>query len=253
MMNLVEHIFSTNFEHFEEIEPNVFLLKPVALAFKDLQQKALCRGFHLKIASAYRSYRRQKQIWEEKITGIRPLLDWNERPIDPRSLNHKELIETLLRWSAIPGLSRHHWGTDLDVFDTNAHPKGQDYKVQLTLQETQESGPYHALHNWLTQQIDEGQSCGFYRPYRFDHGGVSPEPWHLSYAPLAREFENKLDYELFIQILSHGDFLLRDELLQLSYDIFERFILPADDVPINVAQSLHSQVQPPLTIKESKE
>ena len=27
---------------------------------------------------------------------------------------------------------------------------------------------------------------GFYRPYASDRGGVQPEPWHLSYAPVAR-------------------------------------------------------------------
>ncbi len=28
---------------------------------------------------------------------------------------------------------------------------------------------------------------GFYRPYAVDRGGVHPEPWHLSYAPLAQQ------------------------------------------------------------------
>ena len=28
---------------------------------------------------------------------------------------------------------------------------------------------------------------GFFRPYTTDRGGVAPEPWHLSYAPVARQ------------------------------------------------------------------
>ena len=38
-----------------------------------------------------------------------------------------------MRWSAIPGSSRHHWGTDLDVYDAAAVTP--DYQVQLTPQE----------------------------------------------------------------------------------------------------------------------
>ena len=35
----------------------------------------------------------------------------------------------ILEWSALPGASRHHWGSEFDVFDLAALPEG--YRVQL--------------------------------------------------------------------------------------------------------------------------
>jgi len=35
-------------------------------------------------------------------------------------LRASEKIASILRWSALPGTSRHHWGTDLDIIDAKA-------------------------------------------------------------------------------------------------------------------------------------
>ena len=42
----------------------------------------------------------------------------------PAPLAPDALIETILLWSALPGGSRHHWGTDVDVFDAAAVAPG---------------------------------------------------------------------------------------------------------------------------------
>ena len=43
-------------------------------------------------------------------------------------------------------------------------------------------GPFHRLTTWLDAHM---HAFGFFRPYTTDRGGVAPEPWHLSYAPVA--------------------------------------------------------------------
>ena len=37
--------------------------------------------------------------------------------------------DAILLWSALPGASRHHWGTDFDVFDRAAVPP--DYRAAV--------------------------------------------------------------------------------------------------------------------------
>ena len=45
-------------------------------------------------------------------------------------------------------------------------------------------GVFGRLAGWLDR--NQGR-YGFYRPYGSDRGGAGIEPWHLSYAPVARE------------------------------------------------------------------
>ena len=99
------------------------------------------------------------------------------------SLSAEQQLHAILRFSAIPGTSRHHWGTDLDVFDAAALP--QDYQLQLSPQEVAPGGMFDPLHCWLDQRMAAGEVHGFFRPYGQDRGGVAPERWHLSYAPMA--------------------------------------------------------------------
>lgn len=37
------------------------------------------------------------------------------------------------------------------------------------------------LHHWFDANIE---AYGFFRPYKHFKGGMYPDPWHLSYAPL---------------------------------------------------------------------
>jgi LAS superfamily LD-carboxypeptidase LdcB len=94
-----------------------------------------------------------------------------------------EQLHAILRYSAMPGGSRHHWGSDLDVYDAGA--VDEDYRVQLMPAEVAPGGVFDPLHRWLDERMSADRSHGFYRPYAMDSGGVAPERWHLSYAPLA--------------------------------------------------------------------
>jgi len=163
------------------------LQESAAKAFARLQQDAKDAGFGLAIASSFRSFERQCLIWNAKARGERPVHDDLGAPIAIADLSESDQLHAILRFSALPGTSRHHWGTDLDVYDASAVTA--DYRVELSPAEVGPGGPFDAMHCWLDRRMAEGRSHGFYRPYSTDRGGVAPERWHLSYAPLARECE----------------------------------------------------------------
>ncbi len=39
------------------------------------------------------------------------------------ALSDLEKCKAMLRWSAVPGASRHHWGTEIDIFDPDLLPE----------------------------------------------------------------------------------------------------------------------------------
>ncbi len=192
-------------------------LKPALL---DLIQAARERGFEIAIASAYRSFDRQLKIWNEKAEGVRPIFDDNGNSVDIGSLSERELMMAILRWSALPGASRHHWGTDFDIYDAAALRPGQ--KLELNLAETQPGGPFFNMYCWLDEYLDEEQV--FFRPYRRDMGGVATEPWHLSYRPLAEGYLESLDVSVLSHHLDSQPIALKQTILSSIDEIYERFI-----------------------------
>lgn len=200
-------------------------------SFRRLQSEAASAGFELRIASGFRDFDRQLAIWNAKAEGRRPLFDTSGRELDRRALDDWQCARAILRWSALPGASRHHWGSDLDVYDAAA--VAPDYTVRLDDAEAADSGPFGPLHRWLDTRIEAGQSHGFFRPYARDRGGIAPERWHLSFAPLACRFQASLNGDrLFQWLAGRGDILLWDVVAAHWDEVFERYIdLPAECYP----------------------
>lgn len=144
--------------------------------FLAMQRAAANAGVNLQIASGFRDYHRQAAIWQRKVTQL-------ATPTDAA-------LHGILRWSAMPGASRHHWGTDMDVYDPSALGTA---KLQLEPWEYANDGPFAELTAWLDKHAER---FNFYRPYAHDHGGVAVEPWHLSYAPVAEQYLNRLTPQL---------------------------------------------------------
>ena len=163
-------------------------------AFHALQSAASQAGFTLQPASTFRDFSRQLAIWNGKFRAERPVLDSNSQPVDVSLLGDAERGELILRWSALPGASRHHWGSDLDIYDPNLLPEGS--KLQLEPWEYEQGGYFYPLTQWLTENM---ATFGFYRPFSHDSGGVAVEPWHLSYRPLAEQCEHLLTPEVLKQ------------------------------------------------------
>ncbi len=192
-------------------------------AFRALHDAASSAGFRLSILSGFRSFDRQLSIWNRKATGQLAVLDSDARPLDIASLTERELVFAILRWSALPGASRHHWGTDIDVYDAATLPSG--YEIQLVPAEVERGGMFAPLHEWLDTRIAERTSFGFFRPYDRDRGGVAPERWHLSYAPIASAYSLELTPAVLRQALQQADLKLKATVLAHLDEIYERFVI----------------------------
>ncbi len=173
-----------------------------AAAFEALRADARAAGFDLAVASAWRGYARQLAIWNGKLAGERAVHDDAGRPVAMADLPPADQLTAVLRFSALPGTSRHHWGTDLDVYDASALPAG--VKPALTPEEVAPGAVFDALHCWLDERMAAGESHGFYRPYGVDRGGVARERWHLSYAPLATRLAPRLTAALLLRSWAEG-------------------------------------------------
>ncbi|MBC7893763.1 MAG: M15 family metallopeptidase [Cytophagaceae bacterium] len=191
--------------------------------FLQLWEDAGAEGFDITIHSAFRDFARQLSIWNRKVAGTLPVLDSRGTPIDISTLTPRELVYAILRWSALPGASRHHWGTDLDVYDAAATPVG--YELQLVPAEVDAGGMHAPLHEWLDARIASGTAYDFYRPYDADRGGVAPERWHLSYAPIATTYAQWLTPELLRTTIAGADMLLKEIVLEHLEDLYMRFVI----------------------------
>ena len=200
------------------------LHKNVVQPFEALRAMASDAGFDLQIVSGYRSYSRQLAIWNAKAWGERPLLDDACNELELSRLSATETMHAILRWSALPGASRHHWGTDFDVYDAAAVDEG--YKVQLVPEETIGGGPFTPMHKWLDKILPK---TDFYRPYDEDCGGTCPERWHLSYRPVADLYAQKLSPTAILSTLDGVEIALRDNITEQIEIIFQRYIsLPSN-------------------------
>ena len=201
---------------------SVSVHREVVKPFSALQAVAADAGFDIAILSGLRSFDRQLSIWNRKARGELAVLDSDARPLTVASLTDRELVFAILRWSALPGASRHHWGTDIDVYDASSRPEG--YEIELVPAEYEGEGMFAPLSAWLDERIANRTSFGFFRPYDRDRSGIAPERWHLSYGPLAAEFARMLSIEVLRDTVVSADMLLKDVVLANLEEIVDRFV-----------------------------
>lgn len=141
-------------------------------SFMKMKIKAAESGIKIKVVSSYRNYAHQNRIWERKY-----------KKFISEGLSPIEAILKIVEYSTIPGTSRHHWGTDLDIVDgAVTQPKNL-----LVAKHFHDDGPFCKLKEWLDAN---SESFGFYLVYT-DNGnrkGFKYEPWHLSYKPLSLDY-----------------------------------------------------------------
>lgn len=153
--------------------------KEVFSAFKEMQAAAAEDQINFRIVSAARSWSRQKSIWENKLSILGYQADL------PRA-DKIRIIRQALRYNSHPGISRHHWGTDLDL-----------NSVEPSYFETDKGKRELA---WLDENAGK---YGFVKAYTNDpaRGGFSYEPWHWSWAPMSvalyRQYLEKVSYASF--------------------------------------------------------
>jgi LAS superfamily LD-carboxypeptidase LdcB len=192
-------------------------------SFLAMRHAALADGIELSIRSGFRDFTSQLSIWNSKWRGERPLLSRSGVALDRGQLADVDMVDVILTWSSIPGGSRHHWGTDVDVIDTFAMPP--EYKVKLVPEEYAVNGVFARLNGWLDTHLAQ---FGFFRPYRTERGGYSPEPWHISYAPVAKLALESLSLTTLRSTLSNSEMEGKQFVLDRLPEIYTRYLLNID-------------------------
>jgi hypothetical protein len=105
------------------------------------------------------------------------------------------------------------------VIDAAALAPGR--RPSLLPAEYARGGVFERLGDWLDVHAGD---FGFYRPYDVYRGGVQVEPWHLSYAPLARAAEQRLSVELLARTLADAQIDGRATLLARLEEIHARYV-----------------------------
>jgi len=155
---------------------DIYLRKEAYAAFVNMAKAAGEAGFTLSILSATRNFSYQKGIWERK---------WEQ----PKYMGWSAIDRSkdILKFSAMPGSSRHHWGTDIDL-------NALDNRWF-------ESGEGKRLYEWL---YAHAPNYGFHQVYTSKSNGrtgYEEEKWHWSYLPLAEHFLQQYNLELTNQSL----------------------------------------------------
>lgn len=152
---------------------NIYLHKETYAAFLEMSEAAKRDSIHLRILSATRNFDSQKSIWEAKWNGQRKLSDGTNAA---EITNQDTRALRILEYSSMPGTSRHHWGTDIDLNSLN--------------NAFFEKEPGLKIYNWLTANAARFGFCQPYSPKgpnRLD--GYNEEKWHWSYLPLAKQYQ----------------------------------------------------------------
>lgn len=207
----------------ELAQPRCALHYEAAASFLSMRDAAQRDGIELVARSSFRDFDTQLTIWNAKWAGERPLYDRQGAPLERRQLADSQAVDAILCWSAIPGGSRHHWGSDVDLIDTASVPAG--YVVQLVPAEYARDGIFGRLSAWLDANM---QRFGFFRPYRTDRGGVSPEPWHLSYGPVSLPALESLSLSMLRHVLEGSPIAGKPHVLARLPEIYTRFMLAVD-------------------------
>lgn len=163
------------------------LRKDVLEAFIKMYDAAEKEGIHLIIKSATRNFDYQKGIWENKWTGKTILSDGINAAKD--ILGHEERALKILEYSSMPGTSRHHWGTDIDLNNFN--------------NEWFDHGEGKKIYEWLTLNASKYGFCQPYTPIGSDRAsGYFEEKWHWSYLPVAHELTQMAKLKLKNEMIS---------------------------------------------------
>ena len=129
---------------------------------------------------------------------------------------------SILRWSALPGGSRHHWGTEIDIFDPDLLLQGQS--LQLEPWEYEKGGYFFELSEFLTENLPH---FDFVLPFISQPEGkkIGREPWHISYLPLAELASRLFTPDVLLQVWQHETVAGKETLITHLPEIFEQYVV----------------------------
>jgi LAS superfamily LD-carboxypeptidase LdcB len=223
----LEQLIGRDRTHLTDLsDPRCALHRDVVRPFLAMRAAAAADGIDLVAFSSFRDFDRQLAIWNGKFRGERPMQDRAGRPLDAATMSPADKVAAILWWSALPGASRHHWGTDFDVLDGKALPYG--YQLQVVPAEYLPGGPFERLTRWLDEHM---HAFGFFRPYTTDRGGVQPEPWHLSHAKVAARAQRQLSLEALKRVLAAAEIEGKAAVLETLARNYSSYVVNVDQAP----------------------
>lgn len=170
---------------------DINLVKEAHDAFIEMKRAAYTGGIDLKIVSSYRSFDRQQVIFERKFINY---TDKGMAPLDA--------ISKIIEYSTLPGTSRHHWGTDIDVIDGYKKVDGD----VLVPEKYGEGQPFADFKKWMDENSEK---FGFFLVYTDNprRKGIKYEPWHFSYAPISIPMLEAVRGKNFMQLYRKESFV----------------------------------------------
>ncbi|MGB5555416.1 MAG: M15 family metallopeptidase [Flavobacteriaceae bacterium] len=186
-------------------------------AFLEMKKAAYGDGIDIKIVSSYRNFYRQEAIWEGKY----------QRYTEEDGMEPMAAIDKIIEYSTIPGTSRHHWGTDIDIIDGYRKTDGD----VLVPEKFEAGGPFEDFKKWMDEN---SKKFDFYLVYTKDpkRKGFKYEPWHYSYAPISIPMLTEFRSKNILQLLEQEEFMgsehfttgfvksyIRDNILDINQEL----------------------------------
>lgn len=179
-----------------------FQLQPAAAtAFQSMRAAALKDSIVIKVISSFRDYATQKRIWNRKY-----------KRFTAEGMTPEAAIEKIIEYSTLPGTSRHHWGTDIDLVLGDIEVEGD----VLLEEHFHQDGPYEKLRLWMEKNAS---SFGFILVYtnKEERKGFHYEPWHYSYAPLSISYLKRYSENYLLQKMTKDSTLLGHQYLSKEF------------------------------------
>ena len=158
-------------------------------AFLKMAKAAKKDGIEIQIVSGYRSFSHQQRIFDRKY-----------KKFTAQGLTPEAAVEKIIEYSTIPGTSRHHWGTDIDIIQKNAFQP----KNLLIASNFENNGPFCPLKEWMDANATQ---FGFKLVYTNDPNrkGFKYEPWHYTYLPTSKNMLNAyLQQDTHVKIINNS-------------------------------------------------
>jgi LAS superfamily LD-carboxypeptidase LdcB len=164
-------------------------------AYWALKEKAREDHWRLILVSGYRSFRSQRRIWNAS----------DEAYLKKGATDQKKRVEAVMSLASVPGLSRHHWGTDLDISETSL--RGQLVNIESDTPEK-----VLKFYRWMEENAPK---FGFCKVYLGNDGPVKHEPWHWTYLPFSKTYQKRFmaieDFKRIFDInIEDVDYLMKN-------------------------------------------
>ncbi|MEA1873077.1 MAG: M15 family metallopeptidase [Bacteroidota bacterium] len=215
---LLGQIDASKHSDFVQIDPSISYFPEVYLrtqtyeAFLKMRETALKDDINLTIKSGTRDFYVQRYLWNQKFTGQRS----NGAGYIDQNLSDSAKTAQVLTYSAMPGISRHHWGTDIDINSTN--------------HEYFHSDKGKKVYDWLQKNANDFGFYQVYIPFGEDRKtGFNPEEWHWTYKPESDKFT-----KAFRHIVSYDDLTgFKGADYAKSFQVIEKYVYGINPALLN--------------------